>query len=235
MILAALAAAAKFNYHQFILGDTKIVWAPQHVHENPNARDLYILLSAFKLFWGIYVGMMVEMTLSHNFVTNVMPRGSEWLTPGQLLPMFIGIFSFVRICWLLFREYYWWPHRDKAAHHDDENVTGPAPSPGPRKRSSTFKSNLSLASGRKFFHHSSRDGGRQAEPLWHRLIAAWLPWLSCFKWWHEGVLRRQPSIAGPGGSECIPAPGHVPPLWSSPTPDGVVPDDVPDGTDNRGA
>jgi hypothetical protein len=51
----------------------------------------------------VYSALLIEFTLNFNNVTAVLggPHSSELHLPGQLLPLLIGAFGFVRICYLV--------------------------------------------------------------------------------------------------------------------------------------
>jgi hypothetical protein len=116
----------------------------------------------------IFIACCVEFTLNFNHVTGVL-GGTGLVGAGQLLPMFIGLFSFVRIMYLVFREDFWEPHEKKEMLGLGlKGTTSPTMSPRTPRRQGTFP-----GAGKK----------RRQKDFAHRIVTAWLPWLSTFEWW----------------------------------------------------
>ena len=126
--------------------------------------------------WLVYSALMVEFTLNYNHITGVLGGEHEGglQLPSQLLPFLVGLFSFIRICYQLFKERMGAPKKtavepDAAeaaadAGFDDlqvfdgsePNRPGPDTQPPPPLRSDS---------------HQARG-----TPL-VRYLFAWLPWL----------------------------------------------------------
>ncbi|PMD61024.1 uncharacterized protein K444DRAFT_560486 [Hyaloscypha bicolor E] len=64
---------------------------------------IYKTLRLLNFAWLVYSALLIEFTLNFNNVTAVLggPHSSELHLPGQLLPLLIGAFGFVRICYLV--------------------------------------------------------------------------------------------------------------------------------------
>ena len=222
MVVAA-AAAALHHLHRWVQGK-ETVWEPQQLDESDglDVRELtvgYVVLSAFNLAWGVFSAVTVELTLNFNHVVGVL-GGVGLMGPGQLLPLFIGSFGFVRICWLLLKEYYIEPRQERARNDESHGeakhglralsglttkTTTPTPNlhasdphaadddgpvPPPSRNLSRRITSMKMVRTTSNTRHISRH----KKAFLHRLITAWLPWLTCFEWW-----RRRGSVGGRGG------------------------------------
>lgn len=122
----------------------------------------------------IWAAVTVEFTLNFNHLTDVL--GENGLSdPGQQIPLLIGIFSFVRIMWLIFREYY----MERADNAETRGLgvkrTGAS---AQRMPISTAPNDFPQQHG----HINSiplvaRHGDRA---LAQRMLVAYLPWLTDF-------------------------------------------------------
>lgn len=146
--------------------------------------------------------LVIEITLNENNVIGVLganraTNNGNILTPGQLLPMLIGAFSFIRIlytAWELWRS-------------PDGDIT---PSLGRNKSRRYSKVQRQSSKGLNIFqlfstgidgaetggsrhdqaqnewHNDSRDPFLELHArlhLWQRIMITWLPWLSLLYFW----------------------------------------------------
>ena len=67
--------------------------------------NIFKFLRAANLVWLLFSALMVEFTLNFNHVTGVLGGRHEGglQLPSQLLPFLVGLFSFIRICYQLFK------------------------------------------------------------------------------------------------------------------------------------
>lgn len=101
------------------------------------------------------------------------------LGPGQLIPLLIGVFSLLRISYVIFRNYMGWQH-DRAETEAIIKGSLSEASVNPREESS-FEAGLNLKLGQ--FPRISEPQGH----LLHRFLLAWLPWLGLFSSFHRPV------------------------------------------------
>jgi hypothetical protein len=122
----------------------------------------------------IWAAVTVEMTLNYNHFTGVL--GENGLSaPGQQIPLLIGLFSFVRIMYLIYKEYYLERHEStKETRGLGIRKSGPgtsveaAPVPHPPEQHTHLNSIPLMA----------RSGDRS---LAYKMLVAWLPWLTDFR------------------------------------------------------
>ncbi|KAK3376828.1 hypothetical protein B0T24DRAFT_230306 [Lasiosphaeria ovina] len=76
-----------------------------------NHKELKLMFKSLRvlnLFWLLFSAITVEITLNFNHVHNVLGGGDNGAgglnLPSQLLPFLTGLFSFIRICYALFKE-----------------------------------------------------------------------------------------------------------------------------------
>jgi hypothetical protein len=143
---------------------------------------MFAALRILNLLWMIYSALLVEFSLNFNHITGVLggPNDNELHLPAQLLPLLLGAFGFVRICWLKFED---WRSPDD---HDPSVVT---PEAQIHRRSKTlpmglgalkmFSREMARTRTEKEVHKDDEidmleDGMRRR----FRYLVAWLPWLS---------------------------------------------------------
>ena len=102
----------------------------------------------------IFTVLCVEFTLNFNHVAGVLARQGN-AVPGQLLPLLVGLFSLVRLLWIIYRE--------KVVERGASPNSG---SPDMQNASTT---------------RSSRPA--TVGSIFYGLTTAWLPWLNCFEAW----------------------------------------------------
>lgn len=114
----------------------------------------------------IFTVFTVEFTLNFNHVAGVL-AGQGNAVPGQLLPLLVGLFSLVRIFWIMYKE-----------RMIERTTKTPPESPA-----------LLQSSGSR---RTRREVSRQPKSILIGLITAWLPWLNCFETWRQrvGINRR---------------------------------------------
>lgn len=127
----------------------------------------YICLSALTALWMIFTVFCVEFTLNFNHVAGVL-AGEGNAAPGQLLPLLVGLFSLVRLLWIIYKQRI-------VERTVDRKLQSPSDSPDLRQSS-----------------QSRYDRFMEPESIMVGLITAWLPWLNCFETWRNrvGIKRR---------------------------------------------
>lgn len=121
----------------------------------------YVCLSALTALWLIFTVFCVEFTLNFNHVAGAL-AGQGNAVPGQLLPLLVGLFSVVRILWIMYKQRIIEPNVTKA-HSLAESPTSPQMSTRPYKWSAS-RGQTSFLVG---------------------LTTAWLPWLNCYDMWRR--------------------------------------------------
>ena len=130
---------------------------------------------------------MVEMTLIWNHVTQVLGPNGNISYPAQLLPMLIGVLGFLRVCWLLFKRW-WYPEEDNC----DENEAAPEKQDGSsRAPPDTSQVGLGLLTSPTAYSPSPTavngqdyyNGNERRRSLVKRYLVAYLPWLSQSDFW----------------------------------------------------
>jgi hypothetical protein len=154
----------------------------------PRLYNIFQFLQWANLIWLMFSVLLVEFTLSFNHVTAVLggPNDNELHLPSELLPLLIGAFGFVRICWLKFEEW-----RSPSDPNPSIVVTSPHP-----RRSRTmrfgirvlqaFSESLAVDTARKEAHEAAEaDELEQGKSTASRYLVAYLPWLSLLKYWRN--------------------------------------------------
>ncbi|KAH8883558.1 hypothetical protein GQ53DRAFT_811347 [Thozetella sp. PMI_491] len=155
---------------------------------------LFKVLRVLNIAWLIFSAVMVECTLNFNHVTSVLggSHGSPLQLPGQLLPMLLGTFSFVTICYKLFQEKVGEPKVEGAHPYDSltpftpTTPSTPAPNmPGPseQRRHPGFDS-LEMIEQEpptpghlEPSRHDTLDPKERGRSRPVRYLVAWLPWI----------------------------------------------------------
>lgn len=147
----------------------------------------YIAISAFNLFWIVFSMISIEFTLNLNHMDNVI-----WfpdVSPGQLIPLLIGIATLLRVSYIILRKRWGRPRDEEEPNRRAE-------------RSSTKKHTKGLGLAMPHTNgpysplrkNSPSDAAALANPplrvavgpfpphlrLLHRFLFAWLPWLGLF-------------------------------------------------------
>lgn len=144
----------------------------------------------------LFSALTVECTLNFNHMTNVL--GEHGLSgPGQQLPLLIGLFSFLRICWILIKES-WLGKREDAevgnAHPGVEKgskvtrIENDQSRQGDAITSTPSPSNPPATPIQQHTHINSIPllAAHPDRPWVQRVLVAYLPWLSDF-----GFFRRR--------------------------------------------
>jgi len=143
------------------------------------------MLRILNIIWLVLTAISVEFTLNFNHVHGVLGDAGRIYIPSQLLPMLIGVLSFVRILWIRFEN---WRSPD-----DIEPSLPPTSNARPR-RARTFRSPsdvlklFSPALSRTFMETDQLSKETNASyatvvgPRWKRYVVGWLPWLSLVSW-----------------------------------------------------
>jgi len=129
---------------------------------------IYKFLRVANLVWLIFSALMVEFTLNFNHVTGVLGGKHEGglQLPSQLLPFLVGLFSFIRISYQLFKAKL---EKADAAPSD----RGPAD-----VAADVGFDDLQTFGGDAEPRPPNRSDSHQARgPMLVRYVFAWLPWL----------------------------------------------------------
>jgi hypothetical protein len=128
---------------------------------------------------------MVEMTLNWNHVTQVLGPNGNISYPAQLLPMMIGLLSFVRICWLLFKRWRYPAEDENEGSREKLGGTPGAPE--------TQQAGLGILQSSRAYPNGNDDEADIARnrSLAERYMVAYLPWLSQFEFWKNPKGHRR--------------------------------------------
>lgn len=129
---------------------------------------------------------MVELTLIWNYSTQVLGPNGNISYPAQLLPMMIGLLSFLRICWLIFKRRLF--PTEEGCDEDETSreklgVTQGAPGI-PQAGLGVFLSSPAYPEGTpgRIGEYDDESIVRNRS-LVMRYTVAYLPWLSQFEFW----------------------------------------------------
>jgi hypothetical protein len=112
---------------------------------------------------------MIEMTLTDNHMLGVLAQnGSQIASPAQLLPLLIGALSFLRVLWLIFRE--WREEHLNHSEDDPEHKHIMRLIPEIKRRKTSEESAL----------HKRKLQGRHLlfKNRYARYTLTWMPWLA---------------------------------------------------------
>jgi hypothetical protein len=163
---------------------------------------MYRFLRWGNLLWIIYSMLLIEFSLNFNHVSAVLggPNDNEIHLPGQLLPLMIGGFGFVRICWILFEEW-------RAPGNTDPSVAD-ANGDQPKRARTLHMSNalhmFSPSMDRTLVPKPQHSGDELDELERYqspktRYLVAYLPWLSlleCFRNEPKVTAKRVSATSG---------------------------------------
>ncbi|KAK3333047.1 hypothetical protein B0T19DRAFT_115426 [Cercophora scortea] len=177
LIVSSLAGIAAFNNVRGLLSfrqwsnANRSKYATGFTHKE--LKYMYYFLRVANLFWLIFSAVTVEMTLNYNHIAGVLGgrHDGQLQLPSQLLPFLLGMFSFIRILYQIFKVKFG-EAPEKAADHAE---------PG----------DLTLPPGAEIINHMvvlSADGAPLpparadsyqlvVRTLPVRLLVGWLPWL----------------------------------------------------------
>ena len=164
------------------------------VHTDSRLTHWYIAISAFNLFWIVFSMICIEFTLNLNHVRNVISLSD--MSPGQLIPLLIGVASLLRVSYVIFRNKMGWT-RDKEettpSAEGDSNMkymkglgptmtnTNSTYSP-PRKNALSEPETIANLPPRRAI-----GPFRPRRRLLHRFLLAWLPWLGLFSFFRHPI------------------------------------------------
>ncbi|KAK6364035.1 hypothetical protein LTS17_012569 [Exophiala oligosperma] len=156
-------------------------------------RRIFYALRVANFIWIVWSVIMIECTLNFNHVKGVLGPGNRIFFPSQLIPMIIGAFSFVRLCYKLLEK--WRDPDDEPSLPTDVHtsiLTSSQSSETPqqfRKKTRLFKllapPTDTLVRGPKEAtpEDNDIDDLMRNAPTSLRYLVSWLPWLSLLHWW----------------------------------------------------
>ncbi|KAE9379835.1 hypothetical protein N431DRAFT_476914 [Stipitochalara longipes BDJ] len=168
-----LRFATGFNYHEL--------------------QTIYKALRILNFAWLVYSVLLIEFTLNFNNVTAVLggPNSNELHLPGQMLPLLIGAFGFVRICFLVFSD--WRSPGDVEPSLSNDEKTRM------RLEARTMHAKdlplaFSPAMRREETMRRERDPGEvdgfeRGRGWMARYLVSWLPWLSLLGYFRDEEVR----------------------------------------------
>ena len=158
----------------------------------------------------LFSALTVEFTLNFNHMTNVL--GEHGLSgPGQQLPLLIGLFSFLRICWILIKGSY-------LGQGEAAETGEPRPcveSESKMQRTATSQSGSGHGDARAPLRPNASPVQQHAHlnsipllaahtdrPWVQRVLVAYLPWLSDFEFFRKRQGQEFEAVRrGSGGLE----------------------------------
>ncbi|KAK3353885.1 hypothetical protein B0T25DRAFT_222198 [Lasiosphaeria hispida] len=177
LLVSSLAALASFDRIKSLVEYSKwtslnrVKYATGFTHKE--LKFMFNFLRVANLIWLIFAAVTVEVTLNFNHVTGVLGgrHDGRLQLPGQLLPFLVGLFSFVKILYQLFKAK-WGGAGEAAAGRVEPTevveamVISPTESTFPADEESEPKMLSSRA-----------DSYFVARSLPVRYLVGWLPWL----------------------------------------------------------
>jgi hypothetical protein len=146
------------------------------------------------LLWLIFSGLLVEFTLTFNHITAVLggPHDNELHLPSELLPLLMGAFGFVRICWLKFEDWRSPGDTDPSLAKSDDLPHRSRTLRFGKRMLQVFSASLAKDEARKAEHDANEvDELEKNKSRISRYLVAWLPWLSLLKHWRNETLQIQ--------------------------------------------
>jgi hypothetical protein len=152
---------------------------------------IFKYMRVLNFLWLVYSVFLVEFSLNFNNVTAVLggPEDNEFHLPAQLLPFMIGIFGFVRTCYLLFESW-------RSPGDTEPSVSEPTP-PLPARtmhiRDIPLAFSPAMARNSTISSHDPNevDDIERGRRWPVRYLVSWLPWLSVLKYFRdEPVINR---------------------------------------------
>lgn len=132
-------------------------------------------MRVFSFIWIVFCAIMIELTLNENHVIDTLAQNSPIRSPGQLLPLLIGILSFGRILWLISIE-----HRKEIIE-----VLRTETKSKPHRKIYNIRRGLGISMHRIISPLAPVEITKTRTPdvshSWpRRYLVGWLPWLSVF-------------------------------------------------------
>lgn len=148
---------------------------------------------------------LIEITLNENHIYQVLGgtssrlKQSDLLQPGQLLPMLIGTFSFIR-CLFIAYELFRYPDGDispSLGRHESKRMTQPQTKPTQGLNIFKLFSAANEAAYEEHRHYSEIKTDEDAQEkeidpfyelqnrlsVFQRILVTWMPWLSLLWFW----------------------------------------------------
>jgi hypothetical protein len=153
-------------------------------------RRLKLLFRVFRVFnlvWIVLCAVFIEMTLNENHMLQTVAKYGHIAFPAQLLPLLVGVLSFLRVLWLIMMD--WVELGDeKAANEDPDHPVHPHRS----AYAKTLRGGLRLLPpwtnakrGRPPVPTKPEDNIDRHKPIHYRILVGYLPWLSVFPFWRR--------------------------------------------------
>lgn len=161
------------------------------VNTDSRLTHWYITLSAFNLFWIVFSIICIEFTLRLNRIRNVTSLGD--MSPGQLIPLLIGVASLLRVSYVIFRNKIGWTRDEEEttpSAEGDSNMKGlglamtntnSAYSP-PRKNPPSEHETIANLPPRRAI-----GPFRPRRHLLHRFLLVWLPWFGLLSFFRHPI------------------------------------------------
>jgi hypothetical protein len=158
---------------------------------------LFNIFRFFNLFWIIFCAAMIEMSLSKNHMIQVLAQHGEIAYPAQLIPLIVGVLSFVRVVWLIYAK--WKEGNEKSSRSNNATAM--------RVNHTLYNPYyFSLDTIKQIFSSSAQPERNMPtfeadqpnmpailRPWHHRYAVALVPWLSTFDGWRIADGSSPPS------------------------------------------
>lgn len=163
------------------------------------------VFGVFNLIWMLFMATLIEITLNENRIYQVLGgttsrlQQNDLLQPGQLLPMLIGTFSFVR-CLFIAYELFRYPDGDispSLGRHSSKRVM--QPQSNPTQGLNFFKlfsaaNEVAYEQNRSYSEIKGDEDAQEKEidPFYElqnrlsisqRILVTWAPWFSLLWFW----------------------------------------------------
>jgi hypothetical protein len=166
------------------------------VNTDSRLTHWYIAISAFNLFWIVFSIICIEFTLNLNHMRNVTSLSD--ISPGQMIPLLIGVPSLLRISYVIFRNKMGWTRNEEETNPSAEggpnmkDMKGLGLGPTMTDANSTYSPPLKNPPSEPETTANlppRRAVGpfRPRRHLLHSFLLAWLPWLSLFSFFRHHI------------------------------------------------
>ena len=172
---------------------------------------LFNIFRVFNLFWIIFCGASIEVTLNENHILQALSMNGKIAYPSQLIPLIVGALSFLRVLWLIHEG--WKEHIKKESKSGSKHLDAGG---GALKKESLYQRFVSNIMKIKFVsamikpdampsqQRSGPCSAKRSRSWQLRYLVAFLPWLSTFEFWkHEDKQDSSADIEGTSPSQLM--------------------------------
>jgi hypothetical protein len=138
---------------------------------------LYIIFRGFNISWIGFCILTIELTLKENHMQGVLATSETVGLPSQLIPMLIGVFSFARVLWLIYKDFYRSWRAKSAAEQHHHGIFSLVPDMPDH-----------VGPNRDLPKHGVAQDSLMYKNTYLKYVWTWLPWLEELVNWHHSSL-----------------------------------------------